>query len=79
METYYCKDKVILRKIANKLREKASRLEALAYEQEEKELKESRNLIEPLLCPTRKGGEHRPGDRIYLEALEIIRRLKVNR
>ena len=75
----YCMDKIVLRKIANKLREKAGRLESLAYEQEEKELKESRNLIDPLLCPTRKGGEKRPGDKIYLEALELIRKLKADR
>lgn len=77
METYYCKDKVILRKIAMHLRKKAGRLEALAFEQEQRELKESRDLIVPLLCPIRKGGEKRQGDRVFLEALEVIRKMKI--
>jgi hypothetical protein len=70
----YCKDKTILRTIARKLRQRAAKLESLAMEQEQKELRLSRNLIEPLLLSPGKGGNRTTSaDRAYLLAMDKLR------
>jgi hypothetical protein len=70
----HCKDKTILRTIARKLRQKANRLEAQAYEMEREEIRSSRSLIDPLLLPEGRGGQRTTNaDRAYLRALESLR------
>lgn len=70
----HCQDKTILRAIARKLRAKANRLDAIAYEQEQRDLARSRSLIEPLLLPKGRGGQRTTSaDRAYLRALESLR------
>jgi hypothetical protein len=70
----HCKDKTILRAIARKLRQKANRLDAIAYEMEREEIRSSRSLIDPLLLPEGRGGQRTTNaDRAYLRALESLR------
>jgi hypothetical protein len=70
----HCKDKTILRAIARKLRAKAAKLEAQAYEQEQRDLARSRNLITPLLLPAGRGGQRTTSaDKAYLIALDKLR------
>jgi hypothetical protein len=70
----HCQDKTILRAIARKLRQKAAKLESLAMEQEQKELRLSRNLIDPLLLPPGKGGNRTTSaDKAYLIAMDKLR------
>jgi hypothetical protein len=70
----HCKDKTILRAIARKLRQRAAKLDAIAYEQEQRDLAKSRNLIEPLLLSPGKGGNRTTSaDRAYLLAMDKLR------
>ena len=70
----HCQDKTVLRTIARKLRQRAAKLEAIAYEQEQRDLARSRNLIAPLLLPEGRGGTRTTSaDRAYLRALESLR------
>jgi hypothetical protein len=70
----HCQDKTVLRAIARKLRQRANRLEAQAYEMEREEIRSSRSLIDPLLLPEGRGGQRTTNaDRAYLRALASLR------
>jgi hypothetical protein len=70
----HCQDKTILRAIARKLRARANRLDAIAYEQEREEIRSSRDLIAPLLLPEGRGGTHTTSaDKAYLIAMDKLR------
>jgi hypothetical protein len=70
----HCQDKTILRAIARKLRARANRLDAIAYEQEREEIRSSRDLIAPLLLPEGRGGTRTTSaDKAYLIAMDKLR------
>jgi hypothetical protein len=70
----HCQSKEVLRAIARKLRARANRLEAQAYEQEQRDLARSRNLIAPLLLPEGRGGTRTTSaDKAYLIAMDKLR------
>jgi hypothetical protein len=70
----HSQDKTVLRAIARKLRARAAKLESLAMEQEQKELRISRNLIDPLLLLPGKGGNRTTSaDKAYLIAMDKLR------
>jgi hypothetical protein len=70
----HCQSKEVLRAIARKLRARANRLDAIAYEQEQRDLARSRNLIAPLLLPEGRGGTRTTSaDKAYLIAMDKLR------
>jgi hypothetical protein len=70
----YCQSKEVLRAIARKLRQRANRLDAIAYEMEREEIRSSRSLIDPLLLPEGRGGTRTTSaDKAYLIAMDKLR------